>query len=212
MGLSDFDGTIARFDYWLRLNGAPPEDALRGAASYRRHVPPRYTIQAPGRATRGRPAHHIARASTSFQVRLDRPGHTSGHICLWDEQRKTILTGDHVLDPDLPERQLEPTCEGQGNPLGEYLQSLRKVAELDADLVLPAHGDRSAAPPAACEPSCWPTTTSAKPRFWRRGEPRRADWPTRFRRPLPWTRRKRTLADLLDGPAADGADRDDRSP
>src|SRR5262249_22122312 len=31
--------------------------------------------------------------------------------------------------------------EHQGNPLGEYLESLRKVGKLDADLVLPAHGD-----------------------------------------------------------------------
>ena len=49
------------------------------------------------------------------------------------------MTGDHVLDPISPNVSL--AREYLGNPLGQYLQSLRKVGELDADLVLPAHGD-----------------------------------------------------------------------
>lgn len=66
------------------------------------------------------------------------PGHTIGHICLFAPTQRYLLSGDHVLDPISPNVGLP--LEEVGNPLGEYLDSLRKVATLDADLVLPAHG------------------------------------------------------------------------
>jgi glyoxylase-like metal-dependent hydrolase (beta-lactamase superfamily II) len=67
------------------------------------------------------------------------PGHTPGHICLWDAGRELLLSGDHVLDPITPN--VGYWGRGDGNPLGEFLASLHKVAELHADLVLPAHGE-----------------------------------------------------------------------
>jgi glyoxylase-like metal-dependent hydrolase (beta-lactamase superfamily II) len=67
------------------------------------------------------------------------PGHTPGHICLWDAGRDFLLSGDHVLDPITPN--VGYWGRDDGNPLGEFLASLHKVAELDADLVLPAHGE-----------------------------------------------------------------------
>lgn len=67
------------------------------------------------------------------------PGHTPGHICLFDADRHFLLSGDHVLEPITPNVSL--WHDGLGNPLGAYLDSLRKVASLDADLVLPAHGE-----------------------------------------------------------------------
>lgn len=67
------------------------------------------------------------------------PGHTQGHICLYDPGRRLLLSGDHVLDPITPN--VSYARPGLGNPLGAFLASLRKVAELDADLVLPAHGE-----------------------------------------------------------------------
>jgi len=82
--------------------------------------------------------HEIAAGEHTFKV-VWTPGHTNGHICLHDAERSVLMTGDHVLDPISPNVSL--SREYQGNPLGQYLQSLRKVAELDADLVLPAHGD-----------------------------------------------------------------------
>src|SRR5262249_54981323 len=67
------------------------------------------------------------------------PGHTAGHICLFDAERRLILTGDHVLDPITPS--VGFSRPNLGNPLGDFLASLRKVAALEADLVLPAHGE-----------------------------------------------------------------------
>lgn len=67
------------------------------------------------------------------------PGHTPGHVCLYDADQRILLSGDHVLDPITPNVSI--WGPGQGNPLGDFLASLRKVAQLDVDLVLPAHGD-----------------------------------------------------------------------
>jgi glyoxylase-like metal-dependent hydrolase (beta-lactamase superfamily II) len=189
--LSDFDGTIARFDYWLRLNGAPPEmlseEQRRTADMFRR-----YTIQAPDEQLED--GQRIIAGEHEFQV-VWTPGHTSGHICLWDEQRKTILTGDHVLDPISPNVSL--SREGQGNPLGEYLQSLRKVAELDADLVLPAHGEPfNGAARRVNELLAHHDEREAEVlEAVSHGERTAYE----VSAALPWTRRRRTLADLSMG-------------
>ena len=66
------------------------------------------------------------------------PGHTAGHICLFDAERRALVAGDHVLDPISPSVGL--SRPEQGNPLGEFLDSLHKVSKLEADLVMPAHG------------------------------------------------------------------------
>lgn len=66
------------------------------------------------------------------------PGHTAGHICLFDSNRRALVAGDHVLDPISPSVGL--SRPEQGNPLGEFLSSLHKVSALEADLVMPAHG------------------------------------------------------------------------
>ena len=189
--LSDFNGTIARFDYWLRLNGAPPEmvseEQRRTADMYRR-----YTVIAPDEQLED--GQRIVAAGHEFQV-VWTPGHTSGHICLWDAERKALLTGDHVLDPITPNVSL--SREGQGNPLGEYLQSLRKVAELDADLVLPAHGEpfngvaRRVRELLAHHDEREAEVLEAVSHGERTAYDVAAD--------LPWTRRRRTLADLSLG-------------
>ena len=64
------------------------------------------------------------------------PGHTPGHICLYEPDRRLMIAGDHLLGDITP----NVVCWSEGiNPLGNYLQSLEKVADLDVDLVLPGH-------------------------------------------------------------------------
>ena len=64
------------------------------------------------------------------------PGHTMGHICLYEPDRKLFIAGDHILIDITPHIQCWTDDE---NPLKQYLASLDKVAELDIDLVLPGH-------------------------------------------------------------------------
>jgi glyoxylase-like metal-dependent hydrolase (beta-lactamase superfamily II) len=65
------------------------------------------------------------------------PGHTRGHVCLYNRDTKTFISGDHVLPGITPNISLHP--ESSENPLGDYLASLRKLVDLTVDQVLPAH-------------------------------------------------------------------------
>ncbi|MGI5875868.1 MAG: MBL fold metallo-hydrolase [Dethiobacteria bacterium] len=65
------------------------------------------------------------------------PGHTSGHLCLYEPEKKLLFSGDHILETITPGIFLWP---GENrNPLQEFLESLDKVSKLDVDLVLPGH-------------------------------------------------------------------------
>lgn len=68
------------------------------------------------------------------------PGHSPGHICLYEPTRKILFSGDHVLPTITPNIGLQ-TPSGV-NPLGDFLNSLLKFKQLDVSLILPAHEDR----------------------------------------------------------------------
>jgi glyoxylase-like metal-dependent hydrolase (beta-lactamase superfamily II) len=64
------------------------------------------------------------------------PGHTSGHMCLYEPNKKIFVAGDHILNDITPNIQL---WSDEWNPLEEYLAALDKVYELNIELVLPGH-------------------------------------------------------------------------
>ena len=64
------------------------------------------------------------------------PGHTLGHLCLYDQDKKILLAGDHILIDITPNIQC---WSDTANPLKDYLASLDKVCQLPIDLVLPGH-------------------------------------------------------------------------
>jgi glyoxylase-like metal-dependent hydrolase (beta-lactamase superfamily II) len=70
------------------------------------------------------------------------PGHSPGHICLNLEDADRIFTGDHVLPRITPHIGLYPYDIPDRDPLGVFLQSLERVAELGVGEVLPAHQHR----------------------------------------------------------------------
>ena len=64
------------------------------------------------------------------------PGHTPGHLCLYEAEAKILFSGDHILDT------ITPNISGwghEGDPLGEFLGSLDKIAAYDIRLTLPGH-------------------------------------------------------------------------
>jgi glyoxylase-like metal-dependent hydrolase (beta-lactamase superfamily II) len=67
---------------------------------------------------------------------IETPGHTEGHICLYEPGKKIFICGDHILVDITPNITL--SADGR-NPLKEYLVSLDKVYDLDVELVLPGH-------------------------------------------------------------------------
>jgi len=69
------------------------------------------------------------------------PGHTPGHLCFHVPQHRLLLSGDHVLPTITPHISISRRDRG-GDPLGDFLDSLQKVARLETDEVLPAHRHR----------------------------------------------------------------------
>jgi glyoxylase-like metal-dependent hydrolase (beta-lactamase superfamily II) len=79
---------------------------------------------------------HLRLANREWQV-LHTPGHTVDHLCLFDPETGTLLSGDHVLPT------ITPHVSGvrRGDSLRSYLATLDLVAALDGvKLGLPAHG------------------------------------------------------------------------
>lgn len=64
------------------------------------------------------------------------PGHTAGHMCLYEPARKILIAGDHLLIDITPNIQC---WSDETNPLKDYLASLDKVGALDVAHVLPGH-------------------------------------------------------------------------
>jgi len=66
------------------------------------------------------------------------PGHTPGHMCIYETNHRLMFTGDHVLPYITPNVSLHADQEGS-SPLSEFRDSLRKVASFDVACALPAH-------------------------------------------------------------------------
>ena len=79
----------------------------------------------------------VVLAGKSLRIRWT-PGHTFGHICLYLEKQNILFAGDHLLYDISPN--IGYGIWYDSNPLGDYLDSLDTVQNLDVDLVLPAHG------------------------------------------------------------------------
>jgi glyoxylase-like metal-dependent hydrolase (beta-lactamase superfamily II) len=65
------------------------------------------------------------------------PGHADGQLVLWKDG--VLIAADHVLGRISPTVGLWP--ESRPDPLGDYLDSLRRTIELAPRLALPGHGE-----------------------------------------------------------------------
>lgn len=64
------------------------------------------------------------------------PGHTPGHMCLWEAGTGICLLGDHVLFDITPNI---TRWMGVSDSLGDYLQALADIQTLPVSVPLPAH-------------------------------------------------------------------------
>jgi len=64
------------------------------------------------------------------------PGHAPSHVCLFEPERRLLISGDHLLG----RVSLYYDYGWSPDPAGEFLRSLEQVDELDARLCLPGHG------------------------------------------------------------------------
>lgn len=81
------------------------------------------------------------------------PGHAYGHICLYDEERKILFTGDHVIGTgttfvgygwrELATRRAEEILDADPDKpdnVSLYLASLERLQSLELEIILPGHG------------------------------------------------------------------------
>jgi glyoxylase-like metal-dependent hydrolase (beta-lactamase superfamily II) len=117
---------------FVRLNGFPEKELQRIP-----HALPSSKFRAKGPLS-----FHILKEGDTLRVSdyvfhcVETPGHSKGHMCLYEPSKKILVAGDHIL------RDITPTIsllDGDWNPLKEYLKSLDKIDQLDIDLVLPGH-------------------------------------------------------------------------
>jgi glyoxylase-like metal-dependent hydrolase (beta-lactamase superfamily II) len=129
---ADAPGYWEREANFARMRGFPEEELEKAFASH------------PGRRYR-------AKSHISFSILndgdtisigdylfkcIETPGHTEGHICLYEPSKKIFICGDHILVDITPNIMF---WLDEKNSLKEYLVSLDKVYDLDVELVLPGH-------------------------------------------------------------------------
>lgn len=132
------DANVINSTHWDRnssfadMNGFPEDERKRAIENH------------PGRkySSRGHLDFHIVKDGDTVGIGeylfrcVETPGHTRGHMCLYEPDKKLFMSGDHILIDITPNISLWSDDE---DPLREYLDSLDKVYDLDIELVLPGH-------------------------------------------------------------------------
>ncbi|WP_210495943.1 MBL fold metallo-hydrolase [Patulibacter sp. SYSU D01012] len=67
---------------------------------------------------------------------VETPGHAPSHVCLFNAERRMLISGDHLLG----RVSLFFDFGYTPDPVGEFLESLSRIEDLDARLVLSGHG------------------------------------------------------------------------
>ena len=67
---------------------------------------------------------------------IETPGHAPSHVCLFQAERRVLISGDHLLG----RISLYFDYGWTPDPIGEFLDSLDRVERLDARLALSGHG------------------------------------------------------------------------
>jgi glyoxylase-like metal-dependent hydrolase (beta-lactamase superfamily II) len=129
----NMDRLLQRLARWLAINGVPADElpSLQIASTpvARFVVPTLPDITLHGGET-------ITAGSFNFTT-LWTPGHSPGHISLYEPTRKILISGDHILPNITPNIALHP--QSGPNPLDDYLNALNTVKQLEVELVLPGH-------------------------------------------------------------------------
>jgi glyoxylase-like metal-dependent hydrolase (beta-lactamase superfamily II) len=137
------EGDDGEYERYLRDHGMPADLA---AASTQAEIGVAVELAAPTRLVDEGDV--VEAGGRNWRV-LHLPGHADGHIALHDEEGGRLIGGDVLLDEITPNVGRWP--DTAPDPLGRYLATLRRVADLAPTTVYPGHGPviRTAAARAA---------------------------------------------------------------
>jgi glyoxylase-like metal-dependent hydrolase (beta-lactamase superfamily II) len=115
------------------------DEALLEQMRSRRSYYPSLVPAVPDAYVRLQDAQRVKIGSAHWRV-ITGFGHSPEHAALYSDELKVLISGDMVL-PRISTNVSVFAVEPEGNPLQQYLDSLRKFVDLPEDtLVLPSHG------------------------------------------------------------------------
>lgn len=130
----DYHQLARELEEMLVSNGVPPEEAARmreaseWAAQFVTPTHPDVVVEDGDTISNG-----------TFQLEvLHTPGHSPGHICLYDARKRRLFCGDHVLFDAVPRIAAHP--QSGNDPAADYARSLDYVVEKPVSFVFPGHG------------------------------------------------------------------------
>jgi glyoxylase-like metal-dependent hydrolase (beta-lactamase superfamily II) len=129
----DSDAAFARRLEVARQSGVPEEPLRRYAAERRSRDSGIAAIVEPDRDLV--PGVTVATDLGEWTVH-ETPGHAPSHVCLFQPERRLLISGDHLLG----RISLYFDYGYSPDPVGEFVRSLDVVETLDARLCLPGHG------------------------------------------------------------------------
>jgi len=117
---------------FARANGFPENEIEQALLS---HPGYKYSPKTVPEFTIVRDGDRIQVGDYTFEC-VETPGHTRGHMCLYEREKKILMSGDHILGDITPN---VSQWDSEDNTLEQYLASLDKTYQLDVKLVLPGH-------------------------------------------------------------------------
>lgn len=131
--VDDVEGAVREIHRFLTMHGVPRSEAMDMPVPGQmlRNIVLRAQ---PDRLLRG--GETIEGEGFRWEV-VHTPGHSAGHICLYERSQQLLISGDHVLPVITPH--VSFTGQPGSDPLGDFLRSLAILKPLEVRRVLPAH-------------------------------------------------------------------------
>jgi len=125
---------LRQMKQWLQINGVP--DDLLSTMQTTPSGGMRVLVPAVPDITTLQEGETVSTGVFNLQV-LWTPGHSPGHICLYEPTHKILFSGDCVIPGITPNISL--SAPSGANPLRDFFNSLNRVKALDVNLILPGH-------------------------------------------------------------------------
>jgi glyoxylase-like metal-dependent hydrolase (beta-lactamase superfamily II) len=130
----NIDGLLSQMCDFLHTNGVPQDKISQLSEA---SLPAKALVMPATPDVKLKSGKKVNMNPFEFKVFLT-PGHSPGHICLYEANRKLLFAGDHILPEISPFIGLHP--QSGTDPLGDYYHSLKDLMKLEVNLVFPGHG------------------------------------------------------------------------